>query len=219
MPALADWVVVRDPARMREDQPTGTVTFLFTDVEGSTRLLEELGAEAYGKLLTEHHRICREAWAAHGGVEVDTSGDAFFVAFSSAPAALSAALEVQAGLAPLGIAVRMGIHTGDVLLGETGYVGLEVHRAARIAAAGHGGQVLVSAATASRVNAALHDLGEHRFKDLRAPERVFQFGDREFPPIRSLYRSNLPVPASSFLAVAASLARSSGCSCSMVCGW
>ena len=181
------------------DLPTGTVTFLFTDVEGSTRLLDELGSARYGELLASHHRICREAWVAHGGVEVDTAGDAFFVAFPTASGALEAAAHAQPSLAAMGIPVRMGVHTGEVSVNETGYVGLEVHRAARIAAAGHGGQVLVSSATALLVDLQLRDLGEHRFKDLRAPERVFQLGDAAFPPISSLYRSNLPVPASSFI--------------------
>ena len=184
---------------MREDLPTGTVTFLFTDVEGSTRLLEELGTEAYGALLAEHHRVCREAWAVHRGVEVDTQGDAFFVVFARASDALAAAGAAHEGLASLGVAVRMGVHTGEVTLTETGYVGMEVHRAARIAAAGHGGQVLVSASTATLVETPLRDLGEHRFKDLAAAERVFQLGEDEFPPIRSLYRTNLPVPATLFL--------------------
>jgi predicted ATPase/class 3 adenylate cyclase len=190
---------VRDPSRVRADLPTGTVTFLFTDVEGSTRLLDELGLAGYGELLASHHRICREAWVAHGGVEVDTAGDAFFVAFPTASGALEAAAHAQAGLAAVGIPVRMGVHTGEVSLNETGYVGLEVHRAARIAAAGHGGQVLVSASTASLAAVELRDLGEHRFKDLAAAERVFQLGEVEFPPIRSLYRSNVPVPATTFL--------------------
>ena len=151
--------------------------FVFTDVEGSTRLLDELGVEAYGALLAEHHRVCREAWAAHAGVEIDTAGDAFFVAFSRPSDALAAAAAAQEALASVGVRVRMGVHTGEVAVNETGYVGMEVHRAARIAAAGHGGQVLVSSATAALVEAPLTDLGEHRFKDLRAPERVFQLGD------------------------------------------
>ena len=184
---------------MREDLPTGTVTFVFTDVEGSTRLLDQLGVEAYGALLAEHHRVCREAWAAHGGVEIDTAGDAFFVAFSRPSDALAAAAAAQEALASAGVRVRMGVHTGEVSLSETGYVGMEVHRAARIAAAGHGGQVLVSSATAALVEAALSDLGEHRFKDLGAPERVFQLGSGAFPPLESLYRSNLPVPTTPFL--------------------
>ena len=191
---------------MRSDLPTGTVTLLFTDVEGSTRLLEELGADAYGARLAEHHRVCREAWAAHGGVEVSTAGDAFFVAFAQPSAALAAAGAAQHALAPVGVAVRMGVHTGEVNVTETGYIGIDVHRAARIAAAGHGGQVLVSAVTAALVGAPLTDLGEHRFKDLGAPERVFQLGQGDFPPLRSLNRSNLPVAATPFLGRGAEVA-------------
>ena len=185
---------------MRQDLPVGTVTFLFTDIEGSTRLLEELGSERYGQLLAQHHRVCRVAWVEHGGVEVDTAGDAFFVAFPTASGALAAAAEAQLALAELGLRVRMGVHTGEVSVNETGYLGLEVHRAARIAAAAHGGQVVVSASTAALVGRdGLVDLGEHRFKDLAAAERVFQLGEGEFPPLKSLYRSNLPVPATPFL--------------------
>jgi predicted ATPase/class 3 adenylate cyclase len=185
---------------MRRDLPAGTVTFLFTDVEGSTRLLHELGAEDYAQALGEHRRILREAFAAHGGVEVDTQGDAFFVAFPTAPGALQAAAAASAGLAPGPVLVRIGIHTGTPFVGEEGYVGVDVHRAARIAAAGHGGQVLVSASTASLVeDDGLRDLGEHRLKDLSAPERIYQLGDGDFPPLKSLYRTNLPVPATPFL--------------------
>nr|MBA2641800.1 hypothetical protein [Actinomycetota bacterium] len=180
--------------------PTGTVTFLFTDVEGSTKLLHEIGDEAYSHVLSEHHRLCREAWVEHGGVEVDTAGDAFFVAFSRPSAALAAATTAQAALSSGPLSVRMGLHTGEILLADTGYVGMELHRAARIAAAGHGGQVLVSASTAALVDrGGLRDLGEHRFKDLSAPERVYQLGEEDFPPLKSLYQTNLPVPATSFL--------------------
>jgi predicted ATPase/class 3 adenylate cyclase/Tfp pilus assembly protein PilF len=185
---------------MRRDLPTGTVTFVFTDIEGSTRMLEELGADAYGELLARHHEVCRAAWSQHGGVEVDTAGDAFFVAFPTASGALGAAADAQGALADLGLRVRMGVHTGEVTVAETGYVGFEVHRAARIAAAAHGGQVVVSASTASLVPAdGLLDLGDHRFKDLAAAERVYQLGGGEHPPLKSLYRSNLPVPATPFL--------------------
>jgi len=176
--------------------PTGTVTFLFTDVEGSTKLLHELGAERYAEALAEHRRVLREACDRGGGVEVDTQGDAFFVAFPTAPGALDAAREAQEVLS---IPVRMGIHTGTPLLTGEGYVGADVHKAARIAAAGHGGQVLVSAATASLLVEGLRDLGEHRLKDLSAPERIFQLGAGEFPPLKTLYRTNLPIPATPFL--------------------
>ena len=179
------------------DFPTGTVTFLFTDIEGSTRLLHELGAARYAEALAEHRRLLRAAFARHGGVEVDTQGDAFFVAFPTAPGALEAAREAQEGLE---LPVRMGLHTGTPLLTEEGYVGADVHRAARIAAAGHGRQVLVSAAAAALVgDEALRDLGEHRLKDLSAAERIFQLGDGEFPPLKTLYRTNLPIPATPFL--------------------
>lgn len=181
---------------MRE-LPAGTVTFLFTDIEGSTRLLHELGAEGYARALAEHRRVLREAFAAYGGVEVDTQGDSFFVAFATAPQALAAAGQAQAALT---IPVRMGVHTGTPLLAEEGYVGVDVNRAARIAAAGHGGQVLVSASTHSLADGfELRDLGEHRFKDLAAAERVFQLGSREYPPLTSLFRTNLPVTATPFL--------------------
>ncbi len=176
---------------------------MFTDVEGSTRLLDKVGAERYGVLLAEHHRVCRGAWEKHGGVEVDTAGDAFFVAFRRADDAVAAAAAAQDSLSRVGLSVRMGVHSGKVMVAETGYVGLEVHRAARIAAAAHGGQVLVSETTAALLGeggrVGLCDLGEHRFKDLSAPERVFQLGDEVFPPIRSLFHTNLPVPASSFV--------------------
>jgi predicted ATPase len=177
--------------------PRGTVTFLFTDIEGSTRLLHELGADEYASALAEHRRVLREAFERHGGVEVDTQGDAFFVAFPTAPGALETAREAQDALE---LPVRMGLHTGTPLLTAEGYVGGDVHRAARIAAAGHGGQVLVSTATAALVDGAeLRDLGEHRLKDLSAAERIFQLGDGDFPPLKTLYRTNLPIPATPFL--------------------
>jgi predicted ATPase len=177
--------------------PRGTVTFLFTDIEGSTRLLHELGSDEYASALAEHRRVLRDAFERHGGVEVDTQGDAFFVAFPTAPGALEAAREAQN---ELGLPVRMGLHTGTPLLTEEGYVGADVHRAARIAAAGHGRQVLVSVATAALVDSSeLRDLGEQRLKDLSAPERIFQLGDAEFPPLKTLYRTNLPIPATQFL--------------------
>src|SRR5205085_10721874 len=127
-----------------------------------------------------------------GGIEVDTQGDAFFVAFPTAPGALEAARHAQDAL---DLPVRMGLHTGTPLLTEEGYVGADVHRAARIAAVGHGRQVLVSTATAALVDSSeLRDLGEHRLKDLSAPERIFQLGGDEFPPLKTLYRTNLPIP-------------------------
>jgi predicted ATPase len=185
---------------MRTDIPTGTVTFLFTDVEGSTKLLHELGPAAYADALAEHRRILREAFRAHGGVEVDTQGDAFFVAFPTADGALAAARSAREDLAAGPIRVRMGIHTGAPHVAEEGYVGPDVHRAARIAAAGHGGQVLVSAATAAVVGTpGLRDLGEHRLKDFAEAVSIYQFGDERFPPLRTISNTNLPRPASSFI--------------------
>ena len=179
---------------MRPGLPSGTVTFLFTDVEGSTRLLHELGAEEYAEALAEHRRVIRKACAARGGVEVDTQGDACFFAFPTAPGALSAASALTEALATGPIRVRVGLHTGTPLVTAEGYVGDDVHRAARIAAAGHGGQVLVSSATERLVDLPLTDLGEHRFKDLSAPERVFQSGHGDFPPLKTLHQTNLPIP-------------------------
>ena len=184
---------------MRRDLPSGTVTFLFTDVEGSTRLLHELGAEGYAEALAEHRRLIREACTTHDGVEVDTQGDAFFFAFPTAPGALEAAGELTDALAAAQVHVRVGLHTGTPLVTEEGYVGGDVHRAARIAAAGHGGQVLVSSSTAQLVECELTDLGDHRLKDLSAPERIYQLGGGDFPALNSLYRTNLPVPATPFL--------------------
>src|SRR5690348_7194566 len=128
---------------MTSDLPTGVVTLLFTDVEGSTRLLHVLG-DGYGEALQEHRRRLRAVFAEHEGVEVDTQGDAFFVAFARASDAVAAAADGQRGLAEGPIRVRMGIHTGEPRLTAEGYVGLDVHKGARIAAVGHGGQVLLS---------------------------------------------------------------------------
>jgi class 3 adenylate cyclase len=160
---------------MRE-LPSGTVTFLFTDVEGSTRLLHELGAERYAEALAEHRRALREAFVLHGGVEVDTQGDAFFVAFARASDAVAAAEEGQSALDSGRVRVRMGLHTGEPVVTEEGYVGADVHRAARIAAVGHGGQVLLSRTTRDLVQVVVRDLGDHRLKDLGEPVRVFQLG-------------------------------------------
>ena len=183
---------------MRE-LPTGTVTFLFTDIEGSTRLLQELG-DQYATVLAKHREALRGAFARHGGVEVDTQGDAFFVAFSRAKDALAAAKDAQAALGDGSVRIRIGVHTGEPLLAKEGYVGIDVHRAARIAAVGHGGQVLMSQSTRDLVGGdGLRDLGEHRLKDLTAPERIYQLGADEFPPLKTLYQTNLPVPATPFL--------------------
>jgi class 3 adenylate cyclase len=167
--------------------PRGTVTFLFTDIEGSTRLLHELGDEHYAKVLGEQRHMLREIFGSFGGVEVDTQGDAFFYAFATAPGALDAARKAQEALAATPVSVRMGVHTGTPVVTDEGYVGGDVHRAARIAAAGHGGQVLVSATAASLADPAeLADLGDHRLKDLSAPERIYQLGRAEFPRLKTL---------------------------------
>ena len=186
----------RDPLRMAP-RPSGTVTFLFTDIEGSTSMLDELGPSAYAASLEFHQSALRRALQSHEGVEVDTQGDSFFVAFSRAADAVGAAHESQAVLREHGIRVRMGIHTGEPLLTKDGYVGMDVHRAARIADAAHGGQVLLSHATRDLLgeDEDVVDLGEHRLKDLTKPERIYQLGRASFPPLRSLNRSNLPEAA------------------------
>ena len=171
---------------------------MFTDIEGSTRLLHELGDD-YVDVLAEHRRILRESATAHGGVEVDTQGDAFFFAFARARDAVEAARIAQAALAVSAIRVRMGIDTGQPILTDEGYVGLDVHRGARIAAAGHGDQVLLSETTRHLIHAAVRDLGYHRLKDLQAPEHIYQLGDAEFPPLRTLNQTNLPVQPTPFL--------------------
>jgi class 3 adenylate cyclase len=186
---------------MRSDLPSGTVTFLFTDVEGSTRLLHSLGAEGYAQELEEHRRLLREACVSEDGVEVDTQGDAFFFAFSSALAALSAAAFLTQALMAGPIRVRVGVHTGQPHLTTEGYVGEDVHRAARIAAAGHGGQVLVSEQTAQLFGSSdtLVSLGAHRLKDFEGPVTLYQLGEGSFPPLKTIANTNLPTPASSFL--------------------
>jgi predicted ATPase len=184
---------------MRPDLPRGTVTFLFTDVEGSTKLLHELGAEAYAEALAEHRRMIRDACEAEGGVEVDTQGDAFFFAFPTAPGALAAAAALTEALTPGPIQVRVGLHTGTPLLTEEGYVGDDVHFAARVASSGHGGQIIVSDASASLVEQTLTDLGEHRLKDIEQAVAIFQLGEESFPPLKTISNTNLPRPASSFL--------------------
>jgi predicted ATPase/class 3 adenylate cyclase len=183
---------------MTRDLPVGTVTFLFTDVEGSTRLLDELGAEGYAAELGRHRGILRDAFIRHGGVEVGTDGDAFFVAFTTAPGAAAAVQDALASMAGGRIRVRAGIHTGTPLVADDDYVGMDVHRAARIAACGHGGQVVLSE-TARRLlpdDLPLRDLGEHRLKDMVAAQRLYQLGEEDFPPLKTLDATNLPVAAS-----------------------
>src|SRR5262249_5160932 len=181
--------------------PSGTVTFLFSDIERSTALLDAVGAEAYAVELERHRAILHDAFARHEGVEVDTQGDAHFGAFPTAPGAVAAAVHAQEALARGPIRVRMGIHTGTPHLMETGYAGLDVHRGARIAAAAHGGQIVISAATAALIDdlGLLRDLGRHRLKDIPEDEHLYQVGDGDFPPLRSLQRTNLPVAATRFL--------------------
>src|SRR3954469_2551738 len=189
---------------MANGLPTGVVTLLFTDVEGSTRLLHELGDD-YGKALHEHRRRLRAAFTEHQGVEVDTQGDAFFVAFAGASNAVAAAADCQRALADGPIRVRMGLHTGEPRLTEEGYVGLDVHKGARIAAVGHGGQVLLSQTTRTLVDADVRDLGLHRLKDLSAPERIYQLEidglPCDFPLLKTIEAGmkNLPAPRSSFV--------------------
>ena len=192
-------------------RPDGTVTFLFSDIEGSTKLLSELGSDRYSSLLAEHRRLMRAAFERHGGIEQGTEGDSFFVVFSTARDALAAAMDAQAALAATDrpadqrAHVRVGIHTGEARSTPSGYVGLAVHRTARIAAAGHGDQVLVSQAAVemqrdSDVAYRFIDLGVHRLKDLSDPQHIFQLepagsGEaRKFPPLRTLIQklTNLP---------------------------
>jgi len=182
------------------DLPTGTVTFLFTDIEGSTRLLHELGPEGYASALAEHRRLLRDAFSANGGVEVDTQGDAFFVAFPSAVGAVAAAIEAQEALDGGPVRVRMGLHTGTPHSTGEGYVGEDVNLGARVAASGHGGQVLVSKATRDLIDGMeLRDLGEHRVKDFEQAVWIYQLGEGAFPPLKTISNTNLPRPASSFV--------------------
>jgi class 3 adenylate cyclase len=159
--------------------PGGTVTFVFTDIEGSTRLLQELGDEEYGRVSGDHRRIVRETFGARGGTEIDTQGDAFFFSFPRARDAVAAAVEAQRALRdhewPDGreLRVRMGLHTGEPHVGEEGYLGLDVVRAARISAAGQGGQILISETTRALIGnqlpegVAVHDLGQQDLKDIQ----------------------------------------------------
>ncbi|HEV8339260.1 MAG TPA: tetratricopeptide repeat protein, partial [bacterium] len=185
--------------QVRRDLPSGTVTLLFTDIEGSTKLLAQLGPESYADALAAHRRVLREAFVRHGGVEVDTQGDAFFVAFPTAPGALAAAREAQEALARGPIRVRMALHTGTPHLVEEGYVGQDVHKGARLAASGHGGQVLLSKETRAFVHADVTDLGEHRLKDIEGPVWIFQLGTKRFPLLKTISNTNLPRPASAFV--------------------
>jgi predicted ATPase/class 3 adenylate cyclase len=201
---------------MATQLPTGTVTFLFTDIQGSTLLLRELG-DRYAEVIREHGQIVRAALEREGGAEIDTEGDSFFAVFASPAAAVRAVIEMQRALAshpwPDGaeVRVRMGLHTGEGTRVGDGYLGLDVHRAARIGDAGHGGQILLSGVTEVLIQHSLPDgvelvdLGEHRLKDMPHPERLFQLSidglPTEFAPLRSLDSrpNNLPAQMSSFI--------------------
>ncbi len=199
--------------------PVETLTFLFTDIEGSTVLLRRLGEDVYAQVLADHHSLIRSGLAAHEGAEVGTQGDAFFAVFSSPRACVTAVAEMQQALEarrwPGGehVRVRMGVHTGEAAQTVTGLVGLDVHRAARVAAVAYGGQVLLSETAAALVRdslppgTALRDLGAHRLKDLGRPEQIFQLDvaglQAEFAPLRSLGNpalpNNLPAQLATFI--------------------
>jgi predicted ATPase/class 3 adenylate cyclase len=195
---------------MQRTLPGGAVTLLFTDIAGSTRLLGELG-DGYARALADHRQVVRDACAAREGVEVDTQGDAFFLAFPRATDAVAAASVIQRALAEGPIRVRMGLHTGEPRLTEEGYVGLDVHKGARIAAVGHGGQVLISQSTRALVDAPVRDLGPHRLKDISVPEHIFQLEidglSSDFPPLKTIEAGlkNMPAPGTSFVGRAAEI--------------
>lgn len=194
----------------------GLTTFVFTDIEGSTRLLTEAGPR-YATILSDHHEIVRSCVAAHDGIELGTEGDAFSIRFDSPVAALAAAIDIQRRLAEWSrrsgqeVRVRLGIHTGEVVQTAWGFVGLPLHETARITAAGHGGQILLSGTTADLVagcvpaGVTLKDLGPHLLKDLADPRRLFQACHPDlpasFPPVRTLSTlpNNLPQQASTFI--------------------
>ncbi|HWH24901.1 MAG TPA: adenylate/guanylate cyclase domain-containing protein, partial [Candidatus Limnocylindria bacterium] len=201
----------------------GTLTLVFTDIEGSTALLRRLG-DGYADLLAAHHRIVREVFGAHGGSERDSAGDGFYYSFPSARAALAGAVEAQHRLFaqrwPDGVEVRvrMSLHTGEPVSAQVGLVGMDIHRAARICAAGHGGQVLVSQTARELIGSELPagtrlvDLGEHRLKDLAEPQRIFQVAadglPADFPPLRTLDArpNNLPRQLTTFVGREAAVA-------------
>ncbi|MFY9614957.1 MAG: adenylate/guanylate cyclase domain-containing protein [Candidatus Dormiibacterota bacterium] len=212
------------PLSTATDLPTGTVTFLFTDIQGSTKLVQQLGIQRWTALLQEHYEILRQAFAAHNGTEVNTEGDAFFVAFASASQAVAACAAGQRALTAhqwpedAVIRVRMGVHSGEAAVVGGDYMGFEIHRAARIASTGHGGQVVLSDATRALLQGGLPegvtlaDMGEHRLKDLAQPEHIWQLNIQglpsEFPPLKSLdyTPNNLPTQLTSFVGREAELA-------------
>ncbi len=198
------------------DLPTGTVTLLFTDMEGSTRLLQQLGTR-YANVLADCRRLLRNVFQQYHGHEVDTQGDAFFVAFARATDAVGAAAAIQHALADYSwpadamVRVRIGLHTGEPTLTSDGYIGMDVHHAARIMSAGHGGQILLSPTTRQLVEQQLprgtylKDLGDHRLKDLQRPSHLFQLSledlPTEFPPLKTLdmHPNNLPIQPTPFI--------------------
>jgi class 3 adenylate cyclase len=197
--------------------PIGTVTFLFTDIEGSTRIEQAVGTARYAELRERHREILRSSFLVHGGAEQGTQGDSFFVVFGSAREAVAAAIEAQRALATepwpedAPIKVRMGLHSGEAGMAGGTLVGLDINRAARIAAVAHGGQILVSDATRALISSGLpddlhlRDLGEHRLRDLAGPERLVQLDaddlPGEFPAVRSLDArpNNLPTQLTTFV--------------------
>ncbi len=198
--------------------PSGTVTFLFTDIEGSTELLKRLGDAEYANVLEEHRRILRTVFATHDGQEIDTQGDAFFYSFPRARDAAAGAVEAQRCLAgaawPDGIdvRVRIGLHTGEPSVGDEGYTGLDVVRAARIAAVGHGGQILISETTRALLGASLPEgvtarsIGEQRLKDIDRPEPLHELtidgitapGPVEQPPQHLFDPAEVPAADAAF---------------------
>ncbi len=209
-------LLVAGSIRRMRTLPQGTVTFLFSDVEGSTKLSQALGDVAWAGLLETHRQLMRQAFTAHDGLEVDTQGDAFFVVFTRASDAAAAALDAQHSLATHAwpadgrVRVRIGLHTGEAVARDNHYIGQEVHRASRICDAGHGGQIVVSQTTAELVRdglpgrATLAPLGDYRLKDLGQAQRLFQLTatglPSTFPALRSLdIPTNLPTERSSFI--------------------
>ena len=176
----------------RPELPTGTVTFMFTDIEDSTDLLRSLGDGAFGRELSHNRGRIRDAGVAHHAGAFGTEGDAVFIVFARASDALAATEELQARFAEDPVRLRVGIHTGEPLVVDDEYVGLDVRKAARICAAAHGGQVLLSRSTRELVDAEVRDLGEHHLKDFPAPERLFQLGSGAFPPLATATVTNLP---------------------------
>lgn len=198
------------------DLPTGTITLFFTDMEGSTRLLQQLG-EHYAAVLADCRQLLRQMFVQYNGHEVDTQGDAFFVAFARATDAISAAIDIQRALAnhdwpdDSSVRVRIGLHTGEPMLTADGYIGMDVHHAARIMSAGYGGQILLSPTAHQLVeqhlpaDTYLQDLGEHRLKDLQRPSHLFQLSLKDlpanFPPLKTLdtHPNNLPIQPTPFI--------------------